>query len=99
MSLTKTILKAYTKLRRKYKFTDEENTEFIAIIKQISNKEQFLQPDVIKRLFTKKWYKYIPFIMTFRHLYKGYLLLRLKTDTHTGFEYYWSKKRYDDFIP
>jgi hypothetical protein len=47
----------------------------------------------------KKWYRYIGFIMLLRYFYKAYLLLKLKTDTHIGFEYYWAKKRYDGFIP
>jgi hypothetical protein len=47
----------------------------------------------------KKWYRYVGIIMMFIHLYKWYLLMRLKTDTHIGFEYYWALKRYEDFKP
>lgn len=47
----------------------------------------------------KKCYRYIGIIMLLRHLWKLFLLLKLKTDTHIGFEYYWAKKRYEDFEP
>lgn len=47
----------------------------------------------------KKWYRYIGIIIMFRQLWKWYLLLKLKTDTHIGFEYYWALKRYEDFEP
>tara|TARA_R110001606_G_scaffold34465_4_gene101653 strand:- start:478 stop:615 length:138 start_codon:yes stop_codon:yes gene_type:complete len=38
----------------------------------------------------KKWYRYVGIIMMFRYLWKWYLLLKLKTDTPIGFEYYWA---------
>lgn len=47
----------------------------------------------------KKYYKYIGIIIVFRHLYKAWLLFKLKTDTHIGFEYYWALKKYEDFKP
>lgn len=47
----------------------------------------------------KKLYRYVGIIMLFRHLYKWYLLFKLKTDTHIGYEYYWAFKKYEEFEP
>ena len=47
----------------------------------------------------RKWYKYIGIIVLVRYWYKKFLLFKLQTDTHIGFEYYHAKKRYDNFKP
>jgi hypothetical protein len=55
----------------------------------------------MKRFFTTLGiviiFQYI--VLMLRYLYKWYLLLRLKTDTHMGFEYYWALKKYKEFEP
>ena len=47
----------------------------------------------------KKYYKYIGVILILRYLYKIFLHVELKTGTYIGYEYYWAKKKYEEFIP
>ncbi len=47
----------------------------------------------------KEFYKYIGVIITLRHLYKLYLLFKLNTDTHIGYEYQNDLYKYKNFNP